>query len=124
MNAEHQIRPLAGDDRAELLALLDRCSVDSLYERFLTHSPMAGPRHVDSLFADPRCYTAVTGLPKPIGFGSLFFADHGVAEVLARNHRITTLFRRCTPMIEFDHPDGGVVTATIGVTAAYELAAA
>lgn len=161
MNGEHPIRPLAGADRAALLALLDRCSAGSLYERFLTHSPAAGPRHVDSLFADPWSYTVVIGHPKPIGFGSLFFAGHGVAEiallvadehqgrgvgtkladhlhghaaargvrrleltVLAHNHRITKLFRRCAPTIEFDHPDGGVVTGTIGVTPAYELAAA
>lgn len=161
MNVEHPIRPLAADDRVELLALLDRCSADSLYERFLTHSPAAGPRHVESLFTDPWCYTAVAGRTRPIGFGSLFFADNGVAEVailvadehqgrgagtrladhlhqyaaargvrrleltiLARNHRIAKLFRRCAPTIEFDRPDGGIVTATIGVVPAYELAAA
>lgn len=101
-------------------------------------------------------------LPKPIGFGSLFFADRGVAEVallvadeyqgrgfgtmladhlyghaaargvrrleltvLARNRRIAKLFRRCAPAIEFDRPDGGVLTATIAVALpSCELAAA
>src|SRR5262245_4557049 len=156
---EPQIRPLAGRHRAELLTLLDHCSADSLYDRFLTHSPAAGPRHVDALFADPRCYTAVVEQPSgPIGFGSLFFASGDVAEVallvadehqgrgvgimlvdhlheyaaahgvrrleltvLARNHRLARLFRRCA--IEFEPPDGGTVTATIQVASpARELA--
>jgi GNAT superfamily N-acetyltransferase len=156
------IRPLATGDRAALLALLDRCSAESLYQRFLTHSPTAGPRHVDSLFADPMSYTAVVELPIPIGFGTLFFADHGVAEVallvadgfqgkgigttladhlygyaatqgvrrleltvLADNHRIVKLFRRCAPTIEFEHAEAGTLTATIRVAQpAHALAAA
>jgi RimJ/RimL family protein N-acetyltransferase len=150
-----RLRPLAGEHRQGLLALLGGCSAESLYERFLTRNPTAGPRHVESLFTDLDSYTVVAerrqfGGPELIGFGSLFFAGGGDAEiallvadghqgygtgttlaahlcgyaasrgvrrleltVLARNHRIAKLFRRCAPSVEFDRPDAGVVTATI-----------
>ncbi len=80
-----RLRVLAGEHRQGLLALLGRCSDETLYERFLTQAPAAGPQHVDSLFADPQCHTVVV---KPrrcggklAGFGSLFFDGSGGAEV-------------------------------------------
>jgi RimJ/RimL family protein N-acetyltransferase len=80
-----RLRPLAGEHRHGLLAMLGRCSAESLYERFLTRDPTAGPRHVESLFTDPDGYTVVAerrqfGDPELIGFGSLFFAG-GDAEI-------------------------------------------
>lgn len=72
---------LAGVHQAGLLALLDRCSAQTLYQRFLTYAPAAGHRHVESLFTDPLSHTVVavsdTG---PVGFGSLFL-DGDTAEV-------------------------------------------
>jgi GNAT superfamily N-acetyltransferase len=170
VSTEHRIRlrPLAGEHRQGLLALLGRCSAESLYERFLTRAPAAGPQHVESLFTDPDGYTVVAerrqfGGGELVGFGSLFFAGSGDAEIallvsdgsqghgigatlaghlceyaaargirrleltaLARNHRIAKVFRRCAPTVEFDHPDAGVVTATIRLAtrSTNELAAA
>ncbi|HEY3002924.1 MAG TPA: GNAT family N-acetyltransferase [Kribbellaceae bacterium] len=81
-----RLRVLAGGHRQGLLALLDRCSEKTLYERFLSHAPTAGPEHVDALFADPQCHTVVVerrrfGGTELIGFGSLFFAGSGGAEI-------------------------------------------
>jgi RimJ/RimL family protein N-acetyltransferase len=81
-----RLRVLAREHRQGLLALLDRCSERTLYERFLTHAPTAGPRHVDSLYDDPESHTVVVehrrfGTAELIGFGSLFFAGSGDAEV-------------------------------------------
>jgi GNAT superfamily N-acetyltransferase len=159
-----RLRPLAGAHREGLRALLDRCSAESLYERFLSHSPAAGPRHVESLFSEPDVFTVVAqrrqfggGLT---GFGSLFPAGHRAAEVallvaddcqgqgigtmlaeylcgratasgiqrleltvLAHNHRVVKLFRRCAPAIEFDPPDAGTITATVRLAARQMTAA-
>ena len=68
-----RLRP---EHRPAMLALLDRCSAASLYERFLTHAPAAGARHVESLFTDPDCHTfVVTHKWNLIAFGSLFITQ-------------------------------------------------
>jgi GNAT superfamily N-acetyltransferase len=67
---------------ASLLAMVGRCSAETLYERFLTHAPAAGPRHVESLFTDPHSHTVVASCgAEVVGFGSLFFAGADSAEI-------------------------------------------
>lgn len=74
---------LTETDRADLLAMVDRCSPASRQARFLTCSSQAGPDHVAALFRDPDSHTVVvrglgTGI---VGFGSLFLYDSEPAEL-------------------------------------------
>jgi GNAT superfamily N-acetyltransferase len=74
---------LAKSDRADLLAMVRRCSPTSRRARFLTCTPSAAADHVESLFQDTESRTIVvralgTGI---IGLGSLFLYGNGRAEI-------------------------------------------
>jgi surfactin synthase thioesterase subunit len=87
----YRVRPMVAADREAMLAMVGRCSDASLYERLQTYAAAAPRRHIETLFADPDCYTAVVERPlgaraaaRPaeiVGFGSLFFDRRGAAEV-------------------------------------------
>jgi surfactin synthase thioesterase subunit/GNAT superfamily N-acetyltransferase len=85
----YRVRPMVAADREAMLAMVGRCGGASLYERFQTYAAAAPRRHVETLFADPDCYTAVVEGPpgaggqagQIVGFGSLFFDRRGAAEV-------------------------------------------
>ena len=74
---------LAARDRADLIAMVGRCSPDSRHSRFLTWSAGAATNHIDTLFQDARSRTVVvrvrgTGI---VAVGSLFLYGDGLAEI-------------------------------------------
>jgi len=70
-------------DRADLLAMVQRCSPDTRRARFLSCAPSAATDHVESLLHDPDSNTVVVrGLGAGIvGFGSLFRYGDRRAEI-------------------------------------------